>query len=237
MLVLDARPLDVADGSPGINLDRDDLRRRRFTKVCADTETVRASRPWPEPVIDRIRFLGEMLAGALQRLNQEGTAHLDRGDDLQRRPSHQAAADREASADFDGIIGSSRSLQTALARLQRVAPTDCTVLLLGETGTGKELFARELHTRSLRQRNNLVSVNCAALPPTLIESELFGHERGAFTRCHRAAGLFRARPSRHAVPDETATRRSSFRRNCCASFRTASSSARLVARAKSTSGS
>ena len=62
-----------------------------------------------------------------------------------------------------------------------VAPTDATVLLTGDTGTGKELFARALHDRSTRRQRTLVSVNCAALPPTLIESELFGHEHDAFT--------------------------------------------------------
>ena len=84
-------------------------------------------------------------------------------------------------AGFDEIIGKSPALKAALERVKEVAPTDSTVLLLGETGTGKELFARALHRQGPRQDSPLVSVNCAALPPTLIESELFGHERGAFT--------------------------------------------------------
>ncbi len=79
------------------------------------------------------------------------------------------------------IIGESAPLRAALARLSEVASSDSTVLLLGETGTGKELFAKVLHAQSPRRHAPLVSVNCAALPPTLIESELFGHERGAFT--------------------------------------------------------
>jgi transcriptional regulator with GAF, ATPase, and Fis domain len=82
---------------------------------------------------------------------------------------------------MDEIVGDSPALHAAVARLQEVAPSDSTVLLLGETGTGKELFARVLHARSRRRQWPLVSVNSAALPPTLIESELFGHERGAFT--------------------------------------------------------
>ena len=81
----------------------------------------------------------------------------------------------------DEIVGDSPALRAALARLNEVAASDSTVLLLGETGTGKELFAKALHVRSPRRHAPLVSVNCAALPPTLIESELFGHERGAFT--------------------------------------------------------
>jgi formate hydrogenlyase transcriptional activator len=82
---------------------------------------------------------------------------------------------------FDEIIGHSAPLREALARVQIVSSTDSTVLLLGETGTGKELFARAIHERSPRRRRALVRVNCAALPASLIESELFGHERGAFT--------------------------------------------------------
>ena len=83
--------------------------------------------------------------------------------------------------DFDDIVGESASLRLALARLSQVAPTNSSVLLLGPTGTGKELFARALHERSRRHARPLVRVNCAALPPSLVESELFGHEKGAFT--------------------------------------------------------
>ncbi len=83
--------------------------------------------------------------------------------------------------DFDEIVGESEPLRLALGRLGQVAPLNSSVLLLGETGTGKELFARAVHNRSRRQTRALVKVNCAALPATLIESELFGHEKGAFT--------------------------------------------------------
>ena len=82
---------------------------------------------------------------------------------------------------MDEIVGQSAALRVALSRLTQVASMNSTVLLLGETGTGKELFARALHDRSRRHARALVRVNCAALPPSLIESELFGHERGAFT--------------------------------------------------------
>jgi transcriptional regulator with GAF, ATPase, and Fis domain len=85
------------------------------------------------------------------------------------------------AADPSEIIGRSAVLQSALTQLGHVARTDATVLLLGETGTGKELFATRLHTLSARCERPMVRVNCAALPPTLIESELFGRERGAFT--------------------------------------------------------
>ena len=83
--------------------------------------------------------------------------------------------------DFDEIVGESAALRLALTRLAQVAPMNSSVLLLGPTGTGKELFARAVHERSRRHARPLVRVNCAALPPTLVESELFGHEKGAFT--------------------------------------------------------
>jgi len=82
---------------------------------------------------------------------------------------------------FEEIVGSSKPLKTVLSRIAKVAPTDSTVFITGETGTGKELIARAVHKRSQRAGLAFVSVNCAALAPTLISSELFGHEKGAFT--------------------------------------------------------
>ena len=82
---------------------------------------------------------------------------------------------------FDGIIGDSPALQSALKQAELVAPTDSTVMIQGETGTGKELIADAIHHLSSRRHHNFIKINCAAIPPTLFESELFGHERGAFT--------------------------------------------------------
>jgi transcriptional regulator with GAF, ATPase, and Fis domain len=79
------------------------------------------------------------------------------------------------------IVGESAALKKVMDSIERVASTDMTVLVLGETGTGKELVARRLHEKSMRRDRPLIRVNCSALPGGLIESELFGHERGAFT--------------------------------------------------------
>ncbi len=83
--------------------------------------------------------------------------------------------------DFRGIVGQSSALRHVLQLVETVAPSDSTVLLLGETGTGKELIARAIHERSRRKDRTFVKLNCAAIPTGLLESELFGHERGAFT--------------------------------------------------------
>ena len=92
---------------------------------------------------------------------------------------------------FEEIVGESPALQAVLARVARVAPTDSSVLITGETGTGKELIARAIHKRSHRSSRAFVSVNCAAIPGTLIASELFGHEKGAFTGAlNRRLGRF-----------------------------------------------
>ena len=106
-------------------------------------------------------------------------------------PRNSMNADAKAAADRAVIVGESDSLRYVLSRVEQVAPTDATVLLLGETGTGKELLARSLHSQSRRRDRPFVVVNCAALPAALIESELFGRERGAFTGAHATqAGRF-----------------------------------------------
>jgi transcriptional regulator with GAF, ATPase, and Fis domain len=90
-------------------------------------------------------------------------------------------AEVDQASMFEEIVGTSSALRAALFRISKVAPTDSTVLITGETGTGKELIARAVHKRSHRSSRAFVSVNCAAIPRDLIASELFGHEKGAFT--------------------------------------------------------
>ena len=94
-----------------------------------------------------------------------------------RRPADSTETERAV----DGFIGSCREMELLFDHLRKIAPTDATVLVLGETGTGKELVARSIHHHSRRVDKPLISVNCAAIPETLIESELFGYEKGAFT--------------------------------------------------------
>jgi formate hydrogenlyase transcriptional activator len=98
-----------------------------------------------------------------------------------------------SSSMFEDIVGSSEPLRKVLRELRKVAPSDSTVLILGETGTGKELIARAIHKQSSRSARAFVAVNCGAIPPSLIASELFGHEKGAFTGAtERRIGRFEA---------------------------------------------
>jgi formate hydrogenlyase transcriptional activator len=92
--------------------------------------------------------------------------------------------DTTCETNIGGIVGQSQALRRVLQLVEMVAATDSTVLLLGETGTGKELIARAIHERSSRCKEAFVTLNCAAIPETLFEAELFGHERGAFTGAH-----------------------------------------------------
>jgi two-component system NtrC family response regulator len=94
---------------------------------------------------------------------------------------NRALTQRQGVMPLQGVIAISDSMQKACRIVEKVAPTAATVLLLGESGTGKELLARALHTLSPRAKQNFVAINCAAIPDTLLESELFGYERGAFT--------------------------------------------------------
>lgn len=97
------------------------------------------------------------------------------------RPSATRLIVLDPAAAEDTIIGSGQGLRSIWSSLQLVAPTDCAVLIHGETGTGKELIAKAIHENSLRRHGPFVKLNCAAIPSGLLESELFGHERGAFT--------------------------------------------------------
>jgi formate hydrogenlyase transcriptional activator len=104
---------------------------------------------------------------------------------------------------FEEIVGASPALLAVLANIVRVAPTDSTVLIMGETGTGKELIARAIHRRSRRAANPFITVHCAAVPTSLIASELFGHEKGAFTGAlQRRQGRFELASSGSIFLDE-----------------------------------
>src|SRR5258706_1422246 len=104
-----------------------------------------------------------------------------RAEDRMRNETIALREEIVRSAMFEEIVGSSESLRKVLAQVSRVAPTDSTVLIQGETGTGKELIARAIHNRSKRSNRAFIRVNCATIPPSLIASELFGHEKGSFT--------------------------------------------------------
>jgi len=148
--------------------------------------TTRRERLWQQSSIDRLRLIAEVFAGALLRRDHERRlrASLAEVEALRERLQTENEYLRQGSLAAEGfgdLVGESAALRNVLFQAEQVAPTDSTVLLLGETGTGKELIANAIHARSGRRGRTLVRVNCAALPPTLIESELFGHEKGAFT--------------------------------------------------------
>jgi transcriptional regulator with GAF, ATPase, and Fis domain len=158
--------------------------------ICALVIHVRpaggSAQPWPQPLIDRLQLLAQILGSALQGRRHESAlrssvAVIQELNARLRADNVYLKEEIKNYHDFDDIVGESAPLRVALSRVGLVAPTNSSVLLIGPTGTGKELFARALHERSRRHARPLVRVNCAALPPTLVESELFGHEKGAFT--------------------------------------------------------
>jgi PAS domain S-box-containing protein len=114
-----------------------------------------------------------------------------RDEDRTRNENVALREEIEHSSMFEEIVGSSEALRRVLGQVSKVAPTDSTVLISGETGTGKELIARAIHSRSNRSTRAFIRVNCAAISPSLIASEMFGHERGSFTGAHqRRLGRF-----------------------------------------------
>jgi formate hydrogenlyase transcriptional activator len=126
-------------------------------------------------------------------------------EDRMRNETIALREDLDRASMFEEIVGSSPALQSVLAQVAKVAQTDSTVLILGETGTGKELVARAIHKRSRRATGAFIRVNCAAIPPSLVASELFGHEKGAFTGAvQRRLGRFEAADGGTIFLDEIA---------------------------------
>lgn len=118
------------------------------------------------------------LKGILRR-----ALHVAQLEQEHRAQQQQQAREGEKSS-FEGMLGGSPQLRSVFSTIRKVAPTDASVLIVGESGTGKELAARAIHQRSSRVKGPFVAINCGAIPDTLLESELFGHEKGAFTGAH-----------------------------------------------------
>jgi formate hydrogenlyase transcriptional activator len=148
--------------------------------------SVRVARQWPAELVSRLQLIAEIIASAISRKQSEESlrqAFSEIGLLKEQLEAENVYLQEEIklSHNFQEIIGESDSLKYVLYKVEQVAPADTTTLILGETGTGKELIARAIHHASPRKNRPLVKVNCAVLPTTLIESELFGHEKGAFT--------------------------------------------------------
>jgi PAS domain S-box-containing protein len=155
--------------------------------------SIEKERIWPLELIPRLKLFGELLANAVSRKKAVERQRKDE-EKLRRAFEEVSALKKHLEAEsaylqheikldhnFENIIGQSKALKYVLFRIEQVAKTDAPVLLMGETGTGKELATRAIHSLGKRCNRPLIKINCAALPAGLIESELFGHEKGAFT--------------------------------------------------------
>ena len=147
---------------------------------------VRAERCWPSPIVGRLQLVASAFAGMLARRHADESlraalvqvSHLKDKLQVEKVYLRKEAQGRPSNS---LVTGESRALRQVEEQVQQVASTPSTVLLLGETGSGKELFATRIHELSSRHSRPMVRVNCAAIPATLVESELFGRERGAYT--------------------------------------------------------
>lgn len=146
----------------------------------------RVKRSWPDQLIQRLRIFWEIFGNALERKQadqkiQKALAEIGILKDRLEAENHYLRDQIDTEYKHEEIIGQSSAIRKALQQVEQVANTNATVLLLGETGTGKELMARAIHNLSSRRARAMIKLNCAALPATLIEAELFGHEKGAYT--------------------------------------------------------
>jgi transcriptional regulator with GAF, ATPase, and Fis domain len=147
-------------------------------------EFIRGRHTWSIQWLRRVQFIGHIMSFALMR-KKTAKSKLNRAfaeiKDLKEHFEAEIEEEVKTKYHYGEILGHSNAIKIALSQVEQVANIDTTVLIQGETGTGKELLARAIHKLSPRRDKTMVRVNCAAIPPTLIESELFGHEKGAFT--------------------------------------------------------
>jgi formate hydrogenlyase transcriptional activator len=146
----------------------------------------REERDWPETVVKGLQLIAQVFGNALARkhADEQLKRHVSEIEELKLRLEKENIYLQEEVkllVEHTEIVGQSLSMKRVLSQAEQVARTDSTVFILGETGTGKELLARAIHSMSARKDRPLITVNCASLPPTLIESELFGREKGAYT--------------------------------------------------------
>ncbi len=160
--------------------------------------SVREQRAWPGDLVQRLRFASDLFAGALSRKHmdeqlRERLLEIEQLKTQLEQENIHLRKEIELRHLHKEIVGRSHAMKDLLAKVEQVARTDATVLIEGETGSGKELMAQAVHRLSTRKDRPLVTVNCASLPPTLIESELFGREKGAYTGAMtRMTGRFEA---------------------------------------------
>jgi formate hydrogenlyase transcriptional activator len=147
---------------------------------------VRERRQWNEGLVKHFHCLANVFTNALARKRAEESlrqalVEIQRLKECLQTERDYLRTEIKLSHSFEEIIGQSKAIKNVLHQIEQAAPADCPVLILGETGTGKELIARAVHRLSSRNARAIIKVNCAALQATLVESELFGRERGAFT--------------------------------------------------------
>jgi transcriptional regulator with GAF, ATPase, and Fis domain len=148
--------------------------------------TVHSERDWPQELASRFRLIGAIFVNALVRRHAEAELQKSYNEIKQLKDRLQAEAEYlhaeiKVTQRYGDIVGESAAMRQVLSQVEQVAPTSSSVLICGETGAGKELIARAIHDLSPRKDRVIVKVNCATLPSTLIESELFGREKGAYT--------------------------------------------------------
>ncbi|PKN68810.1 MAG: Fis family transcriptional regulator [Deltaproteobacteria bacterium HGW-Deltaproteobacteria-12] len=148
--------------------------------------SIKEARSWPTEYFPRLRLIGEIFTNALlhkdaQEKIQKSFEEIKRLKDLLQAESEYLNVELKQAHRYGEVIGQSEAMKKILRRMEQVAASDVTVLIMGETGTGKEMIARAIHNISNRRDRRMVKVDCASLPPSLIEGELFGREKGAYT--------------------------------------------------------